>query len=91
MMKRQKKTKRGREHGLARARWAGLRRTMVQSGIGNWVCAVGDQRTKRAAALVAAAVDAESVLCRRVWHELVSNFYWWQVGRGVVEQTAPAY
>ena len=52
------------------------------------MCAVGDQRTKRAAALVAAAVDAESVLCRRVWHELVSNFYWWQVGRDVVEQTA---
>ena len=33
-------------------------------------------------------MDAELVLCRRVWHELVGSFYWWQVGRGVVEQTA---
>ena len=54
----------------------------------DWVCAVGDQRIIRAAALVAAAVNAESVLRRRVWHELVNNFYWWQVGKGVVEQTA---
>ena len=61
---------------------------MVQRGVGSWVCAVGDQRIRRAAALVAAAVDAKLVLCRRVWHELVGSFYWWQVGRGVVEQTA---
>ena len=61
---------------------------MVQRGVGSWVCAVGDQRIRRAAALVAAVVDAELVLCRRVWHVLVDSFYWWQVGRGVVEQTA---
>ena len=53
------------------------------------MCAVGDKRIRRAAALVAAAVNAESVLRRRVWHELVNSFYWWQVGRrGVVEQTS---
>ena len=83
-MKRQKKKKRGRERGLARARWAGLRRATVQRGISSWVCAVGDQRIKRAAA----TVNVESMLRRRVWLELVNNFYWWQVSRGVVEQTA---
>ena len=88
LMKRQKKEKRGRERGLARARWAGLRRMMVQSRISNWVRAVGDQWIKRAAALVAAAVDVEAVLCRRVWQELVDSFYWWHVGRAVVEETA---
>ena len=87
-MKRQKKKKRGRERGLARARWAGLRRATVQRGISSWVCAVGDQRIKRAATLVAATVKVDSVLRRRVWLELVNNFYWWQVSRGVVEQTA---
>ena len=88
LLKGKKKDKRGRERGLARARWAGTWRAMVQRGVGSWVCAVGDQRIRRAAALVAAAVDAELVLCRRVWHELIDSFYWWQVGRGVVEQTA---
>ena len=88
LMKRQKKKKRGRERGLARARWAGLRRATVQRGTSSWVCAVGDQRIKRAAALVAATVNVDSVLRRRVWLELVNNFYWWQVSRGVVEQTA---
>ena len=80
---------------MARARWAGWnagveRYAVVQRGSGNWVCAVGDRRIKRAAALVATAVDVELVLCRRVWtwHELVDSFYWWQVGRGVVGQTA---
>ena len=88
LLKGKKKDKRGRERGLARARWAGLRRAMVQRLVSNWVCAVGDRRIKRAAALKAAAVEPELVLCRRVWHELVDSFYWWQVDKGVVEQTA---
>ena len=88
LLKGKTKVKRGRERGLARARWAGMRREMVQHGIGNWVCAVGDWRIKRAAALVATAVNVELVLCRRVWHELVDSFYWWQFGKCVVEQTA---
>ena len=32
---------RTKSNSLARARWAGLRRTMVQSGVNNWVRAVG--------------------------------------------------
>ena len=56
--------------------------------ISNWVCAVGDLRIRRAAALRAAAVEPELVLCRRVWHELIDSFYWWQVDKGVVEQAA---
>ena len=86
--KRLKKDKRARERGLASARWAVLLRACCESGISSWVSAVADQRIRRAAALLAAAVDVELVLCRRVWHELVGSFYWWQVGKGVVEQTA---
>ena len=45
---------------------------------------------KRAAALVAAAVDVEAVLCRRVWQELVDSFYWWHVGRAKSQSWANA-
>ena len=65
---------------LARAWWAGTRRETVTVLVRRWECVVRERNKRRVVALAAMAASAQTAIVRRVWLELVGQF--WVDSRG---------
>ena len=69
---------------IGRARLVAARQWLYRGSMDKWTMAVFRRRFARAEALVAAAVPADDLLCRRVWLRLVGRFWWWKSGSEAV-------